>query len=639
MPNKYNIYFIGNSRLLDKENTYNNATVEECLEYFKEHTHIAIDTETEGRDPYVKKIISIQIGDAKRQYVIDLRVIPIKLFKNLLESKICIFHNAKFDYKFIKMAGITVEKIYDTMLAECILAAGYDKFGYGLADLAKRYLNIDLDKSTRGDFYKLKDNEFTDKQIEYAGLDVAYLHDIMHKQMVLIKKYDLEYCLNLENNVVKALADIELNGVEFDKIAWIQNCKKYEIKLNDLTKQLDEIVIKDSKLNKIYKPKYVQSNLFGYEERMLTINYASPSQTLKMFHELGYKVDSTDSRELEKLTTKHEFFKVLNEYREVAKVISTYGQGFLDYINKHTGRIHTNFWQILRTGRVSSGEKGDKYDKGSPNMQNIPADNKFRNCFITRPGFMWVSIDYSGQELRLMADGSGENGFIDVLNTGEDLHCYAGSMMYGKTITKADKELRNQAKTINFGKAYGMGPRKLADQLNISIEKALELFEQYEKAFPVLNNWLKKQGDFAVKHCYSVTFSPCKRRRWYPEMASLKEFPYDESDTEAQQNYNKVKSKTQRDGANSPIQGSGADICKEALVGIRNLILSYNKQHNTEVAYLINTVHDAIDVEVKKELAEEFAKEMADIMVKCGNKYVKKVKMEVDITITEKWQK
>ena len=278
----------------------------------------------------------------------------------------------------------------------------------------------------------------------------------------------------------------------------------------------------------------------------------------------------------------------------------------------------------------------------APNVQNIPAKNVFRNCFKARPGFKWVSIDYSGQELRIMADGSGEQGFIDVLNDKtQDLHCYAGSMMFKKPVTKEDKSLRDKAKTINFGKPYGMGPDKLADTLSISKEEAEDLFKEYAAAFPTLNKWLEDQGKRAISNGYSVTFSPSKRRRWYPEIQVAKDLrkKAKKGDKNTWREIMSLEGQVQRNGMNSPIQGSGADICKEALIGVRELILKYNAVYGEEVAFLICTVHDAIDCEVREDLAEEFAKSMTDIMVACGNKYVTKVKMEVDVTITDQWQK
>jgi len=637
------IYFIGNNELVENSILYKTCDVETCLNYFKDKDWIEVDTETGGKDPHTKKIFSLQLGDTFNQYVIDVRFIDILLFKELLENKNLILHNAKFDYKFFKKANIIIEHVYDTMLAECVIYCGYEKFGYALNNLCKRYLDINLDKTTRQEFFKLEGQPFTAKQIEYAALDVAYLSLIKNKQEELIKEYDLTYCVNLENEAFKALADIEYNGMYLDASQWEYNTSKTQKELDDTQILLDNIIITDSILSSIYKPKVIQTNLFDFKERELKINYSSPKQMETIFKHLGYNLESTGDRELQKIASKHPFFASLINFRELSKVISTYGEGFLKYINKTTGKVHTSFWSVLATGRVSSGSKFDN----APNLQNIPADNKFRNCFKVKKGFKWVSIDYSGQELRLMADASGEEGFIDVLNRGEDLHCYAGSMMFKKTITKADKDLRNKAKTINFGKPYGMGPPKLADTLSISLEEANNLFEEYGKAFPVLNNWLKKQSQLAKKNMYSVTFSPCKRRRWYPEMQEAKNLrknidKYEKGSLEAKALWKQIltiEGQVERNGGNSPIQGSGADITKEALIEIRNLIKKYNSNYTLDVAYLICTVHDAIDVEVKEDLADQFSKDMAKIMIDCGNKYVTKVRMEVDITITDCWSK
>lgn len=639
------IYFVGNKSVFDSSTIYKSCEVQDVLDYFEFKEWIEVDTETEGTDPHTKKILSLQLGDSENQFVIDVRYINIQLFKNLLENKKLILQNAKFDYKFFKSVGIVFNVIYDTMLAECVLYCGYEHFGYGLADICKRYLDVELDKSTRATFSSMVSGQpFTDKQIEYAALDVTYLSKIKEKQEVLIKKYDLQYCVDLENKVLKALGDIEYNGMYLEGAEWLGNTLNTKEELTNIERKLDSIMLEDPILSKAFKLKYIQTNLFDYEEPVLNINYSSPLQIKKVIKALGITdVLSTDDRELKKLESKHVFFKVLSEHRKINKIITTYGDSFIDYINKATGRVHTSFWQVLNTGRVSSGSKFDN----APNLQNIPADNKFRNCFKARPGFKWVSIDYSGQELRLMADGSGEEGFIDVLNRGEDLHCYAGSMMFKRPITKADKDLRNKAKTINFGKPYGMGPPKLADTLDITIEEANELFEEYAKAFPVLNKWLADQCKFAKVNSYSTTFAPCKRRRWYPEMRDAKRLReevklVEKGSPEAKILWKaifKIEGSTERNGGNQPIQGSGADICKEALVGVRELINGYELKYNSTVAYLICTVHDAIDVEVREDLAEDFAKTMSKIMVDCGNKYVTKVKMEVDTTITDYWKK
>jgi DNA polymerase I-like protein with 3'-5' exonuclease and polymerase domains len=622
------LHFIGPEPIIPSE-LYEMSTVEECLAYFADKEFIQVDTETQGRSPFTKKILSLQLGTDERQYVIDVRYIDILQFKELLESKDkrFILHNAKFDYKFLKHAGIVLENIWDTMLAECVLYCGYKEWGYSLLAVAKRYLDVDLDKTTRGDFYKLEGQPFSDKQIEYAALDVAYLYKIAKKQRLKAIQYDVLYAIELENSVVKAVADIEYNGMYLDRDAWLKNAEEHAVLQKDIHKELDEIVTNEPKLAK-YVPNYVQGNLFGYEERALNINYSSPSQISKLFDDLGYPVESTSDGVLRKYVNKHSFFAALQRYRKTSKIVSTYGKSFLKAINKTTGRVHTEFWQVLNTFRMSSGGGKDRPDL--PNLQNIPASDKFRNCFKPREGYKWLSIDYAAQELRLMADASDEEGFIDVLNRGEDLHCYVGSMMTGKTITKEDKAERTAAKTINFGKPYGMGPNKLADTLEIDVEKAEDLFKQYAKAFPKLNAWLEGRSKFAKTNGYIPLANPHKGRRWFPTLPEAQRL-------RAENNPNwreifKIEGSVEREGSNTPIQGTGAAIMKEALVETREIIKNYD-------AYLICTVHDQLDIEVREDQAEELSRVVSEAMVKCGNKYVTKVNMEVDATITDMWQK
>lgn len=416
------------------------CSVQFCLDYFQNHESIQVDTESTGLDPHTSQITSLQLGDSENQFFIDCRKVDIRDFKDLLESKLCIIHNAKHDYKMLKSAGIVLNNIYDTMLAECVLYCGYPKWGYSLHRLCDRYLLITLSKEERETFITHK-GDFTEKQIRYGILDVTYLEQIKQKQEVLISKKDLEYCVALENNAVKAFGDMEYNGMYLDIRAWRDLIYANEETLAKKLEEIDSCVEKEPLLRK-----YVvgaQLGIFDSIARKVSLNYASSTQMKRVFKLLGYESTSTDDRTLSKLVGKHPFFKLLQEYRGMAKSVSTYGNNFLDYINTKTLRIHTDFWQIKDTGRVGS---------SNPNIQNIPADNSYRNCFKARPGFKWVSIDYSQQELRLMADGSGEKGFIDVLNRGEDLHCYVGSMMFKRPVNKEDKALRNKAKTINFGK-------------------------------------------------------------------------------------------------------------------------------------------------------------------------------------------
>lgn len=182
-----------------------------------------------------------------------------------------------------------------------------------------------------------------------------------------------------------------------------------------------------------------------------------------------------------------------------------------------------------------------------------------------------------------------------------------------------------------------MGVSKLSETLKISKEEADELFKLYAQAFPSLDKWLKEEAEKAMKRRYSCTLSPCKRRRWYPNMKIATELRQQGSDD--WKTIFKIEGETSRNGPNHIIQGSGADICKEALVAIRELVKHYNLTYGEEVARLICTVHDAIDSEVREDLAEQFARQKEQLMVEMGNKYVTQVTMAVDTTITKEWTK
>lgn len=191
--------------------------------------------------------------------------------------------------------------------------------------------------------------------------------------------------------------------------------------------------------------------------------------------------------------------------------------------------------------------------------------------------------------------------------------------------------------------SYGMGPNKLADKLGITIEEAQELMNKFDKAFPAVTSWLKRAGKQAKLDMKSITQDICKRVRWYPDMQEAKKLriqaeELESKDKELWKKIMIIEGSTEREGKNHLIQGCAANITKEALSEVRKLVNRYNELHG-QVAYLICTVHDQIDCEVKDEFAEEFGKEMEEIMIACGKKYVKKVTIYVDKTQTRYWQK
>tara|TARA_R100000687_G_C6359856_1_gene122901 strand:+ start:24 stop:653 length:630 start_codon:yes stop_codon:yes gene_type:complete len=192
------------------------VSIDEAVNYLSQQTVLGVDTETNGKDFCSKKVIMFQIGTKDVQYVIDTRYIGIEPLIPILEDPniVKIFHNIKFDYKFIKAQwGADVVNPYDTMLAEGVLKCGKLNVGYSLNALTQRYLGKELNKEVRNKFVGLDGNPFNTEQIMYGAEDVEHLLDIRDMQLIEIKKHGLENVLDLENNVALAFADIEFNGL------------------------------------------------------------------------------------------------------------------------------------------------------------------------------------------------------------------------------------------------------------------------------------------------------------------------------------------------------------------------------------------------------------------------------------------
>ena len=187
-----------------KSDLYELATINEAVDYCAEQEVLGVDTETEGFDFTCKQMIMFQIGDEHNQYVIDTRHVSIEPLRQILESKkiIKIFHNAKFDYKFIKKwSGIECDGVYDTFLVERILSCGRH-IGYGLKDLCKRYLNVELNKEIRNQFIGLSGEAYRDDQIVYGAKDVEYLCKLRKLQLPKIQEFKLQRVVELENRAV-----------------------------------------------------------------------------------------------------------------------------------------------------------------------------------------------------------------------------------------------------------------------------------------------------------------------------------------------------------------------------------------------------------------------------------------------------
>jgi len=616
---------------------YQSAMIGDVVRYCETKQILGVDTETEGFDFTTKKMIMFQIGDADQQFVIDTRRVSIEPLRNILQNKniLKIFHNAKFDYKFIKKwSSIICEGVYDTYLVERVLNCGKQNYGYGLKDVCKRYLDVDLDKEVRNKFIGLASKPFTDNQIVYGAKDVEYLIKIRTHQLPLIIKNQLDRVVDLENEVVLAFADIEYNGLDLDTESWKKIEKVNTEKADGLQDSLDNMVTLDPRLDR-FVSKYVQADLFTAVEdlRKIDIKWTSPKQVLEVFQCLVPKLDNVNGKQMYKYRFQYPLIDKYVKYKEAMKLCTSYGDAFFKNLS-NDNKIHTNFHQILDTGRVSSSK---------PNMQQIPADNIYRNCFTAPDGWSFVSADYSSQELNVIAFGSKDPVWIKALQNNEDLHSTCAELVYGEEWLNAaeddcaymklrmkcncpkHKKLRTNVKTINFGLAYGMGPNKLADTLNISVDGAKVLIEKYFQAFPAIKGFLDKLGNFGKKFGYIKTFPPYNRKRWfstwYPKIWNNKSSVMELGSIE-------------RASKNTPIQGASADMTKKALVFIRDYVAK-----NDLPVKVVMTVHDQIDTICRDDQVSDWATIMKALMEKAALEIVSNGLLKAEVTVSNCWEK
>jgi DNA polymerase I-like protein with 3'-5' exonuclease and polymerase domains len=407
------IYLVTGQQSMFSPAGYSLATVEESLEYLKTLDIIGFDTETMGLDPFTKPLLSMQLGDETKQYVVDCKTIDPKLYKDILEDKVLIMHNAKFDLRYLFYYGIVPTKIYDSFLTERILTTGIDTVRRSLDAVVYRYCKIELDKTVRGSIHR---EGLSTRVIKYAANDVKYLHQVKRKQEVALQENNLTRTASLDNEFVVVLAYIEFCGFYMNPQDWRKKCEEDKKDLDAVKNKLDQFILD----NPDKYPDYIDNQLDLFAAGVSTkINWASSKQVISFMQSLGVDTltkdkdtgmfkHSVDKKVLGPQKKKHPIISTYIEFTEHQKVVSTYGENWFEYINPVTKRVHSNYTQIMNTGRLSSGQKGDR-KRGipqMPNMQNIPSDKRTRGCFQSEPGNVLIVSDYSGQEQIVLANKS-----------------------------------------------------------------------------------------------------------------------------------------------------------------------------------------------------------------------------------------
>ncbi len=559
---------------------------------------MGIDTETTGLDPHTSKVRLVQIAVSKHPVlIIDLAAIEktdLTPLKQLLASNcLKIGHNLKFDIMMLATAGLNIEPPYfDTYLAYKVLTAGLRKSST-LEMVTRKLLRVKLNKSAQtSDFSRSLSSE----QLQYAANDAAVLLPLHQKLDRLLLLAQLTDTAQTEFDCLRAVAQMELNGVDLDLDRW-------QILKQDLLQQQANL---EQKLQAALSPCERQTNTL-LTKLSSKVNLSSPQQVVAAFNRLGIDVKSTNVRELIPLAQDYPVIRWLLEYRSLTTRINTFSVGLPQFIHPVTERIQGHWWQMgARSGRFSCRE---------PNLTNIPRNRETRSCFTASPGNLIIKADYSQIELRLMAKASGDRQMIAAYRNGEDLHKLTASFLFDKSIQDIVDEERKLGKIVNFGLINAMGVAKLclttAKKHNIYLSKAQasqfrEKFFLLYRGIAAYHQRIRRQWQAGTRVSYSLDG---RRRVW---------------------------SKRTRPTLNvllyHTIQGTTATITKRAIALLYATLLAKVPQ-----VKLILVVHDEIVLEVPRTLAARVARCLSDCAIGAAQPILAPIPTEVEVKVLDSW--
>ncbi len=484
--------------------------------------------------------------------------------------------NLKFDIGVLKQYGITVKgRLFDTMLAHYLLEPD---MRHNMDAMAESYLDyspvsighlIGKKGKAQKSMRSVPLNIITPYACEDADitLQLREVFEPMLKEKQLLKLFD-----EVEAPLIEVLAAMENEGVSINTSALNDYSKILEKNIYDIEEGIYKIAGRSFNIG---SPKQLGEVLF---DRLKIVSNAKKTKT---------KQYSTSEEVLSKLSDKHPIINKILEYRSLTKLKSTYVDTLPKLISRKTGRIHTSYNQaVAATGRLSS---------NNPNLQNIPIRTEegrlIRKAFVPRDGqHVLLAADYSQIELRIIAALSHDKAMLEAFGEGADIHASTASRVYNISLKDVSKEMRRNAKTVNFGIVYGISAFGLSERLGITRQDAAFLISQYFKTYPGVKEYMDKNIAFARKHGYVSTL--LGRRRYIRDINSSNGV---------------VRGYAERNAINAPVQGTAADMIKVAMVNIYNDL--ENKGFKSK---MIMQVHDELvfdahigEVEYLKPLIEE----------------------------------
>ena len=514
-------------------------------DYFLTNEILSLDTETTSTSAIDAELVGLSFAvkefeafyvpiPAEREKALQI----VNIFKEVYESDkiLKIGQNLKYDLEVLHNYGIELKgKMWDTMIAHYLIQPELHHNMDYMAEIYLNYQTIHIEEliGPKGKNQRSMRSLPPSQVYEYACEDADITLRLKNKLEPELKKFECEELFyNIEMPLMPVLAEMEMNGVCLDTDSLKETSKVFTERMNEIETRIYELA--GEQFN-IASPKQVGEILF---DKLKIVEKAKKTKT-------GQYVTSEEV--LQQLRNKHEIVADILEHRGLKKLIGTYIDALPKLINPRTGHIHTSFNQtITATGRLSSSD---------PNLQNIPIrgeDGKeIRKAFIPEPGCLFFSADYSQIELRVMAHLSKDENMVQVFREGKDLHAATAANIYKKPIDEVSRDERTKSKRANFGIIYGITVFGLAERLDIPREEAKLLIDGYFATFPQVHDYMEQAKQTARQQGYVVTLFG--RRRYLPDINSHNAT---------------VRGFAERNAINAPIQGTAADIIKEAMIHI-----------------------------------------------------------------------
>ncbi len=596
---------------------YETVVTEEALARwiarFESAALVSFDTETTGLDPMTAQLVgmsfSIEAGHAAyvplahdyagapEQIGIERALAMLRPWlENTRAGKIG--QNAKYDQHVLANHGVALAGfVHDTLLESYVLESHQR---HDMDSMAERLLGaktITYDEVTGTGAKRIGFSQVdVARATEYAADDAdstLQLHLAMHPRIAADEKLRHVY-EGIEMPVREVLFRIERNGVLID--AELLSAQGHELGQKMLELESKAHIEAGQPFN-LNSPKQIAEIFF--EKKGMPVVKKTPSGA-----------PSTDEEVLARLALDHPLAKILLDYREIAKLKSTYADKLPRMVNAKTGRVHTNYGQATAvTGRLASND---------PNLQNIPVrtqeGRRIREAFVAPPGSVIVSADYSQIELRIMAHISGDESLLRAFAAGEDIHRATASEVFGRPLQDVTAEERRYAKTINFGLIYGMSAFGLAQQLGLERATAQAYISSYFTRYPAVKRYMDETRALAKERGYVETVFG--RRLWLPEIRS----------SNAARRGN-----AERAAINAPMQGTAADLIKLAMIAVQGWL-----ERERLASRLVMQVHDELVLEVPEQELVRVRHDMPGLMC---NVATLRTPLVVDVGTGPNWEK